>query len=72
MRTSNVMMGKKAGGLSSFTPKYFSARARSNCPYAALAGRVQGGLLPADRYCLSIQIVWSTSRWLAWTYRYRR
>ena len=40
------MIGKKSGALSSKVPKYFSARGRSSLPYAALAGRVQGGLLP--------------------------
>lgn len=42
-----VRGGKKDGTLKSSTPKYFPARTRSNCPYAALAGRVHGGLLPA-------------------------
>lgn len=39
-------MGKQDGGCRASTPKYFSARGRSSLPYAALAGRVQGGLLP--------------------------
>lgn len=39
-------IGKKVGVVIGGTPKYLQARAESNFEYAALAERVQGGLLP--------------------------
>lgn len=39
-------MGKKSGVLIGGTPKYLHARSESNLEYVALAGRVNGGLLP--------------------------
>lgn len=39
-------IGKNSGVLIGGTPKYWHARSESNLEYAALAGRVQGGLLP--------------------------
>lgn len=44
--TRSVIIGKNGGGFKGSTPKYFSARGRSSLPCAALAGSVQGGLLP--------------------------
>jgi hypothetical protein len=39
-------IGKNAGVSIGGTPKYLQARSPSNLAYAALAGRVQGGLFP--------------------------
>lgn len=41
-------IGKKSGVLICGTPKYLHARSESNLEYAALAGRVQGGLFPGS------------------------
>jgi isochorismate synthase EntC len=39
-------IGKNSGVLICGTPKYLHARSESNLEYVALAGSVQGGLLP--------------------------
>ena len=46
LRTKSERIGKKGGGPLYSTPKYFAARLPSNGRYFALAGIVNGGLLP--------------------------
>lgn len=48
--TRMVRGGKKSGTSIFSMPWYFFARSPSNLPYAALAGRDQGGLLPEPTY----------------------
>lgn len=50
--TNNDNMGKKSGASKSRTPKYLADRARSNPPYFAFAGTVNGGLFPIQFFSI--------------------
>jgi hypothetical protein len=49
-------IGKNSGVWICGTPKYLHARSESNLEYAALAGSVQGGLLPVQSVNLDKRI----------------